>query len=255
MQTHLTGTFSPAYAAKPAEVSSLACPSSIKGTISPASGAWQFGCALQSISPGWCKPSIVYHLHVWWMRWYKLVALVHYCWNQLISLLATTAGSLEKAPCALGHLFLLGGCGYPWAGTVSNQHSDHWDLAASAIWSCSCSARAWWMLQITSYKAQKLAPWWLIAQDLQAGDADPTATFQPELHICLVAGLQHQGICICEWIFFSAPDPTVCSAALVQLTWCLPQVWHFKLKLALAFKVCSNPFNSWAFCGKPRWEI
>lgn len=68
------------------------------------------------------------------------------------------------------------------------------------------------------------------------------------------------------WGFFSAPDPTGAllgaaashaaqAGSLLQLTWCLPHIQQLKLKLALAFKVYSNPFNSSALCEKQMGNI
>lgn len=48
---------------------------------------------------------------------------------------------------------------------------------------------------------------------------------------------------------------TARAGSLLQLTWCLPQIQQFKLKLALAFKVSSNSFNSSALCEKQMGNI
>lgn len=77
-----------------------------------------------------------------------------------------------------------------------------------------------------------------------------------DLRVCSVAALQHRVICICVGFFLpQIPQRSCClsrstaqAGSLLQLTWCLPQIQHFKLKLALAFKVYSNPFNSSASC-------
>jgi len=79
-----------------------------------------------------------------------------------------------------------------------------------------------------------------------AGDADLTATFQPE--ICM-SDFQDRGICTA--VDVSAPAPTELSRAdaastghgeLTQPGHCLPCP-VFKLKPALAFKAYSNPFT------------
>lgn len=89
-----------------------------------------------------------------------------------------------------------------------------------------------------------------------------------DLRVCRVAGLQHWVICISVGFFFCPRShselcsellPLARSAAragsLLQLTWCLPHIQQFELKLALAFKVYSNPFNSSALCEKQMGNI
>lgn len=153
-----------------------------------------------------------------------MVALVHYCWNQLISLLAASAESLGKIP-ALRHLSLLGRsrdceqsaqrllrfC-YPYFMELFPtlpELSGHSGLPAARLRSRPPS-------------------------DPQAGDADPT-DFQPE--ICMSA---LQLVCSTEVFAFvsvsffcprshsklsSGPLPlargTGEAGALLQLTWCL----------------------------------
>lgn len=141
------------------------------------------------------------------------MALVHYCWNQLISLLAASAETLGKALCALRHLPLRGGSRCPSAGTVSNLHSDPWDFAASTFWSPSLLCQG----SVDAPDCPLPGP--------EAGSPVTSCPGPPgrgcrshsffpvgDLHVCLVAGLQHWGICICECVFFSAPDPTASSA-------------------------------------------
>ena len=207
---HFTGAFIPACVAKPAEVSSLACPSSVEGIVSPASGARRFGCALQSISPGWCKPRAIYHLGAWWMRWYELVALVHYCWNQLISLLAASAESLGKAPCALWHLSLFGRSCRPSVGTVSNQPIDPGDFVALIFWSPSLLCRG----LVDAPDGLLRGPEAGSRMTDCPGPPGRWCSYFPawDLHVCLAAGLQQRGICICECGVFSSPDPTASSA-------------------------------------------
>lgn len=203
---HFTGTFIPGHVTEPAEVSSLACPSSVEGTISSASGARQFGCVLQSISPGWCKPRIIYHLGVWWMRWYELVALVHYCWNQLISLLAASAESLGKTLPALRHLSLLGQRCCASAGTVSNQHRDSWDFATPILWSS-------FLLCQSSVDTPDCL--------LQGPEAASPVTPRQVMQIPQISSLRFACL-LCSWFaaprylhlwacLFSAPDPTASS--------------------------------------------
>lgn len=88
-----------------------------------------------------------------------------------------------------------------------------------------------------------------------------------DLRVCIAAALQHRVICICVVFFCPRSHSELCSellplarstaraGSLLQLTWCLPQIQQFKLKLALAFKVSSNPFNSSALCEKQMGNI
>lgn len=185
------------------------------------------------------------------------MALVHYCWNQLISLLAASAESLGKNFCALGHLSLLGGSYCPPAET---EQFTQCPLRFCCLFSLEPFPTLPGLDECSRLPAARPRSWLpcdLLPRTHGLVMQIPQLLFSLQF-VSLLSGWfaapMYFYLCV---LFFLAQIPREpCSELLplarstgkpgwlLQLTCCLPQIRHFKLKLVLAFKVYSNPFNS-----------
>lgn len=234
------GTFTPASAARPTEVSSLACPSLVEGTTSSASRAGQFGCFAEHDQPRLVQTQD--HLssgavidEVMCIGGFAPLALEPT--DLLIGSLSWKDSWCPVAPFPLWRrpLSFRGDC----------ERSAQWPLR----FCCLCFLQLFPALPgLSGYSnsccGAESAPWGQCPGSPGRWGRSHSYFAAWDLRVCIVAALQHRVICICVVFFCPKSHSKLCSELLplarstaqagsfLQLTWCLPQIQQFKLKLA-----------------------